>query len=182
MKTKRKERKEHRSQQNTDVETKVVRIDRTSKAVTGGTNFSFRALVVCGNGKGKVGYGIAKAKETSSAIRKAEDAAKAMMNDPKNKIPMNGSTVYYATEYNFGATKVKIIPGHEGSGVIAGQAMRSVFDVAGIRNVVGKIYKSTNPINVVQATIKALFNMSSPEEVAQRRGLRVEQLFNVEEG
>ena len=178
---KNKRNREKKTDENTVHTERVIDISRTTKTTSGGKKMGFRALVVVGNGDGKVGFGIGKAAEVIIAIKKATDSAKAMMNDQKSAIPLSDSTIHYDTVYDFSATKVFIKPGAEGTGIIAGEAMRGVFEVAGIENVVGKVYKSTNKINVVQATVKALHEMSSPADIAKRRGLSVDQLFNVAE-
>ena len=145
---------------------KLVQVNRVAKVVKGGRIFGFTALTVVGDGAGKVGFGRGKAREVPVAIQKALDAARKNMINVK----MNGSTLQYPINSRHGASKVFMQPASEGTGIIAGGAMRAVFEVAGIQNVLAKCYGSTNPVNVVQATFKGLRDMQSPDDVAARRG------------
>ena len=152
---------------------KLVQVNRVAKVVKGGRIFSFTALVVVGDGNGTVGYGRAKAREVPLAITKAVQAA------DKNKISvmLDGHTIQYAVTARHGASKIFMRPAAEGTGIIAGNAMRAVLELVGVRNVLAKCFGSTNPVNVVRATFEALRAMQSPEEVAARRNKKVEELF-----
>lgn len=151
---------------------KLVQVNRVAKTVKGGRIFAFTALTVVGDGNGKVGYGRGKAREVPQAIQKAMEAARRNM----IQVDLNGTTIQYATKANHGASKVFMQPASDGTGVIAGGAMRAVLELAGVQNVLAKCYGSTNPINVVRATFKALQSVSSPEEVAAKRGKTVEEI------
>jgi small subunit ribosomal protein S5 len=152
---------------------KLVQVNRVAKVVKGGRIFSFTALTVVGDGSGKVGFGRGKAREVPVAIQKAMEAARRNM----VQVDIKGDTIQYAVKGRHGASKVYMQPASEGTGVIAGGAMRSVLEIAGIHNVLAKCYGSTNPVNVVRATIKALESVSSPEEVATKRGKTVEEIL-----
>ncbi len=145
----------------------VLSINRCSKVVKGGRNFSFGALVVIGNRNGKVGYGYGKANEVSDAIRKAQDAAK------KNlvTVPRFGTTIPHTVLAKYSGSKILLRPASEGTGVIAGGAMRAVLDLAGIVDVLGKSLGSGNAANVVKATFKAIDMMRSKKDVLLKRGL-----------
>ncbi len=145
---------------------KLVAVNRVAKVVKGGRQFGFTALTVVGDGKGKVGFGYGKAREVPAAIQKAMQAARKNL---KN-VPLKKDTLYYAQTGSHGATRVYIQPASTGTGIIAGGAMRAVFECAGVRNVLAKSYGSRNPINVVRATMKALEGMRSPEAIAAKRG------------
>jgi len=156
-----------------ELQEKVVKINRNAKVVKGGRRFSFSAIVVVGDGNGIVGYGLGKANEVTDAISKGIDDAK------KNLIRVNvlKGTIPHETLTKFGAAKVLLKPAAPGTGVLAGGAMRAVLEVAGVQNVLSKCYGSTNPINVVRATINALTEMNSPAKVAAKRGLSVEEIL-----
>lgn len=145
---------------------KLVAVERNSKVVKGGRIFSFAASVVVGNGKGEIGIGRGKAREVPVAIQKAMDNAR------KNRvrIELNGKTIFHEITARHGATKVFMKPASEGTGIIAGGAMRPVFEVLGVEDVLAKIIGSSNPDNVMLATVKALQQMSSPEKIAKKRG------------
>jgi small subunit ribosomal protein S5 len=153
---------------------KLVEVNRVAKTVKGGRIFSFTALTIVGDGKGRVGFGRGKAREVPMAIQKAMDAARRNM----ISVDLNGQTIQYATIARHGASKVYMQPASEGTGVIAGGAMRAVLELAGVHDVLAKCYGSTSPVNVVRATFKALKNMKSPESVAEKRGKTVENILN----
>ena len=146
---------------------RIIHINRTSKVVKGGRRFSFSALVVVGDGSGNVGYGLGKAKEVPEAIRKGVEKAKKSM----IHVPIQGTTIPYDVIGKFGAGKVMLRPASQGTGVIAGGAARAILEVAGISDILSKCLGSNNPHNVVKATIKALQQLRSPEEIRARRGL-----------
>ncbi|MAZ45386.1 MAG: 30S ribosomal protein S5 [Gammaproteobacteria bacterium] len=151
---------------------KLVQVNRVSKVVKGGRIFGFTALTVVGDGNGKVGFGRGKAREVPVAIQKAMESARRNM----ERVELNGTTIWYPVTERHGASKVFMQPASEGTGVIAGGAMRAVLEAAGVQNVLAKCYGSTNPVNVVRATFKALNSMRSPESVAEKRGKSLEEL------
>lgn len=157
-----------------ELEEKVVKIKRVAKVVKGGRRFSFSAIVVVGNGNGIVGFGLGKANEVTDAISKGVDDAK------KNliRIPVLNDTIPHSSFTKFGAAKVLLKPAAPGTGVLAGGAMRAVLESAGIKNVIGKSLGSSNPHNVVKATVKALAEMRMPHQVAEQRGMTVAGVFN----
>ncbi|MGB0751160.1 MAG: 30S ribosomal protein S5 [Gammaproteobacteria bacterium] len=151
---------------------KLIGVNRVAKVVKGGRQFGFAALTVVGDGKGRVGYGRGKAREVPAAIQKAmEEARKNMV-----KVPLNGGTLHYAVTARHGAAKVYMQPASEGTGIIAGGAMRAVFECLGVRDVLAKCIGTNNPINVVRATVRGLADVQSPESVAAKRGLTVEEI------
>lgn len=154
---------------------KLVQVNRVAKTVKGGRIFTFTALTVVGDGNGKVGFGRGKAREVPAAIQKAMEAARRNMIEVDLK---DGGTLQYATTGRHSGSKVFMQPASQGTGVIAGGAMRSVFEMAGVQNVLAKCYGSTNPVNVVRATFQALQEMSSPDSVAAKRGKSVEEILN----
>ncbi len=151
---------------------KLVQVNRVAKTVKGGRIFAFTALTVVGDGNGRVGFGRGKAREVPLAIQKAMEAARRNM----ISVDLNGDTIQYPTKGAHGASKVYMQPASTGTGVIAGGAMRAVLEIAGVQNVLAKCYGSTNPVNVVRATFRALHEMQSPESVAARRGKTVEEV------
>ncbi len=151
---------------------KLVQVNRVAKVVQGGRVFGFTALSVVGDGNGRVGFGRGKAREVPLAIQKSMEAARRNMVD----VDLNGSTLWYPLTARHGASKVFMQPASEGTGVIAGGTMRALLEAAGVHNVLAKCYGSTNPVNVIQATFKALANMRSPETVARKRGKTVEEI------
>ena len=151
----------------TNLTDRVIHINRTAKVVKGGRRFSFSALVVVGDGSGNVGYGLGKAKEVPEAIRKGVENAKKNM----ISVPIQGTTIPYDVIGKFGAGKVMLRPASEGTGVIAGGAARAILEVAGTSDILSKCLGSNNPHNVVKATLKALQQLRSPEEIRARRGL-----------
>ncbi len=151
---------------------KLVGVRRVTKAVKGGRLFGFAALSVVGDGKGKVGYGRGKAREAQSAIQKSQEVARRNM----VQVYLNGVTLQYPIKARHGASLVYMQPASPGTGVIAGGAMRAVLELAGVQDVLAKCYGSTNPVNVVRATIKGLREMQHPRQVAERRGKTVEEI------
>lgn len=152
---------------------KLVAVNRVAKVVKGGRQFGFTALTVVGDGSGRVGFGYGKARELPLAIQKAMQAARKNL----RTVHLKQDTLQYELIGRHGATRVFMQPASEGTGIIAGGAMRAVFECAGVRNVLAKSYGSRNPINVVRATMNALANMRSPQEIAAKRGKTVEELF-----
>ncbi len=151
------------------LEERVVQINRVAKVVKGGRRFSFSAVVVVGDGAGHVGVGLGKAGEVPESIRKGvEDAKKNLI-----KIPMVGTTIPHEVNVQFSASKVMLKPASQGTGVIAGGSVRAVLEAAGVRDILSKIYGSTNPVNVTRATIEALRGLHSAEELGARRGVKL---------
>jgi len=157
----------------TELKEKLVNLNRVAKVTKGGRTFSFAAIVVVGDGNGTVGHGLGKARDVSESIAKAVDDAK------KNliKVPVLNGTIPHEQKGKYGAGKVLIKPAADGTGVIAGGAMRAVLEIAGVHNVLAKSMGSSNPHNVVKATIDALTKLRSPVEVARQRGISMEKLF-----
>ena len=148
---------------------KLVAVNRVAKVVKGGRQFGFTALTVVGDGKGRVGFGYGKAREVPLAIQKAMQSARNQL----ERVSLKDDTLHYEMIGKHGATKVYMQPASEGTGVIAGGAMRAVFEAAGVRNVLAKSYGSRNPINLVRATINALRSAQSPDRIAAKRGKAV---------
>ena len=157
-----------------ELKEKLVTLNRVAKVTKGGRTFSFAAIVVVGDGEGTVGYGLGKAREVASAITKAVDDAKKSL----IKVPIYNGTIPHAQHGRYGAGKVLIKPAADGTGVIAGGAMRAVLEVAGVQNVLAKSLGTSNPHNVVKATIDALGKLRSPLEVARMRGISLDKVFN----
>ncbi len=151
---------------------KLVAVNRTAKVVKGGRQFGFTALTVVGDGAGNVGFGFGKAREVPVAISKAMAQARRSM----VTVALKNNTLFYPVKGIHGATRVYMQPASEGTGVIAGGGMRAVLECAGVRNVLAKSYGSRNPINVVRATVKALAEVRSPEDIAAKRGKTVEEI------
>ena len=151
---------------------KLVTVNRVAKVVKGGRIFGFAALTVVGDGAGRVGMGRGKAREVPAAIQKAMENARRNM----TSIALNGDTLQYPVIGEHGAAKVYMQPASSGTGIIAGGPMRAVFEVLGVHNVLAKCIGTSNPINVVRATIQGLRDMSSPDQVAAKRGKSVEEI------
>lgn len=152
---------------------KLVAVNRVAKVVKGGRQFSFTALTVVGDGAGRVGFGYGKAKEVPQAIQKAMEAAKKNM----IQIDLAKGTVHHHVIASHGSSKVIIQPASEGTGIIAGGAMRAVFEVVGVENILAKSIGSRNPINLVRATINGLKSLHSPEQIAAKRGKTVQEIM-----
>lgn len=161
------------TQSTDDLQEKLVAVNRVAKVVKGGRQFGFTALTVVGDGNGRVGFGYGKAREVPIAIQKAMQAARKNM----VKLSLKDDTLQYATKGRHGATNVYMQPASEGTGIIAGGAMRAVFECAGVRNVLAKSYGSRNPINVVRATISGLTGIHSPKAIAAKRGKKVKEIL-----
>ncbi len=160
------------SQANDDLMEKLVAVNRVAKVVKGGRQFGFTALTVVGDGNGKVGFGYGKAREVPLAIQKAMEKARANM----ISVSIKDGTLQYALNARHGAAKVYMAPASEGTGVIAGGAMRAVFEAVGVHNVLAKCNGSRNPINLVRATINGLQQMKAPSDIAAKRGKTVEEI------
>ena len=158
----------------TELKDKLVQLNRVAKVTKGGRTFSFAAIVVVGDGNGTVGHGLGKARDVSEAITKAADDAK------KNlvKVPIYKGTIPHEVLGKFKADKVLLKPASDGTGVIAGGSMRAVLEIAGVHNVLAKSQGSSNPHNVVKATIEALKNLRDPRVIAKTRKITLEKLFN----
>jgi small subunit ribosomal protein S5 len=156
-----------------ELKERVVEINRVAKVVKGGRRFSFTALVVIGDEVNRVGVGYGKAREVPLAISKAVDDAK------KNlfEVPKHGTTITHEVIGKFGAARVLLRPASEGTGVIAGGGMRAVLELGGIRDILAKSLGTTNPVNMLKATVNGLKQLRRPEEVAQTRGLTVQQVL-----
>ena len=165
-------RNEH-TQGTDDLLEKLVTVNRVAKVVKGGRQFGFTALTVVGDSNGRVGFGYGKAREVPIAIQKSMQAARKNM----IKVNLTNETLQYAKKGRHGATYVYMQPASEGTGIIAGGAMRAVFECAGVRNVLAKSYGSRNPINVVRATISALKDIHSPRAIAAKRGKKVKEIL-----
>ncbi|MGE4571414.1 MAG: 30S ribosomal protein S5 [Candidatus Izemoplasmatales bacterium] len=167
-------RKPHSKREPKLYEERVVNIGRVTKVVKGGRRFKFSALVVVGDQNGKVGFGIGKASEVPDAIKKAIETAK------KNiiEVPMSGTTIPHTITGKFGAGKVFLRPAVEGTGVIAGGGVRAVLELAGIKDVLSKSLGSDAPVNIVSATVEALKQLRTVEEVAEMRGLTVQEVLH----
>ena len=154
-----------------DLSERVVHINRVAKVVKGGRRFSFSALVVVGDGKGHVGVGLGKANEVPDAIRKGNEKARKSM----FRIPLTATTIPHRVNGHFGAGRVMLRPASPGTGVIAGGVVRAVVEAAGIRDVLAKVIGTTNPHNVVRATVEALLRLESSRDVESRRGVSLAQ-------
>ena len=165
-------RMDRRDDRGSEFQEKIVSLNRVAKVVKGGRRFSFSALVVVGDGKGRVGAGLGKAGEVPDAIRKGVDDAKKHM----ITVPMVGTTIPHEVRYKLGAAKVMLKPGVPGTGVISGSSMRAVVEAAGIKDILTKSLGTDNPINVVRATVSALASLRTLASVAELRGRTPEQI------
>jgi small subunit ribosomal protein S5 len=157
-----------------ELKDKLVSLNRVAKVTKGGRTFSFAAVVVVGDGNGMIGHGLGKARDVSAAIQKAVDDAKKNM----VKVPVFKGTIPHEQHGKYGAGRIYIQPASEGTGVIAGGAMRAVLEMAGVHNVLAKSNGSSNPHNVIKATIDALVKLRSPLQVARDRDIDLEKVFN----
>ena len=153
---------------------KLIAVNRVSKTVKGGRQFTFTALTVVGDGNGKVGFGYGKAREVPVAIQKSMEYARKGMSN----VELDNGTLWHAVKSGHGAAKVYMQPASEGTGVIAGGAMRAVLEAVGVKDVLAKATGSRNPINLVRATVKGLSEMQSPTRIAAKRGKKVEEITN----
>jgi len=160
-------------QQQSDLAEKLIAVNRVSKVVKGGRIFSFTALTVVGDGAGKIGFGYGKAREVPAAIQKAMEKARRNM----VTVDLRGTTLQHAVKGKHSGSQVYMQPASDGTGIIAGGAMRAVLEVAGVQNVLSKCYGSTNPINIVRATFNALQGMNTPRGIAAKRGLSVKEIM-----
>ena len=152
---------------------KMIAVNRVTKVVKGGRILGFAALTVVGDGDGRVGMGKGKSKEVPAAVQKAMEEARRNM----SKVSLRSGTIHHNVIGHHGAARVMLAPAPKGTGIIAGGPMRAVFEVMGITDIVAKSHGSTNPYNMVRATFDALNNLSTPGEIAAKRGLSVEALF-----
>ena len=156
-----------------ELQEKLVQVNRVAKVVKGGRIFAFTALTVVGDGNGRVGFGRGKSREVPTAIQKAMEQAKRNMID----VQLDGSTLQYPVKAVHSGSRIFMQPASEGTGIIAGGSMRAVLEMVGVKNVLAKCYGSTNPVNVVRATFNGLAQMKSPEQVAAKRGKSVEDIL-----
>lgn len=163
-----------RDRDNTEQEftEQLINIRRVAKVVKGGRVFGFSALTVVGDGNGRIGMGRGNAREVPNAVQKSMENARQSM----FKVKLDGTTLQYPAVGHHGAAHVVIRPASEGTGIIAGGTMRAVFEAVGVENVLAKVIGTTNPINVTRATLDALRNMRSPDQIAAKRGINVEDL------
>ncbi|NNE16055.1 MAG: 30S ribosomal protein S5 [Saprospiraceae bacterium] len=166
-------RNKQKAVETSELKEKLVSLNRVAKVTKGGRTFSFSALIVLGDGNGRVGQGLGKARDVQECIAKAVDDAR------KNliQVPIINGTVPHEQKGKYGAGKVLIKPAADGTGVIAGGAMRAVLEMAGVHNVLAKSQGSSNPHNVVKATIDALGKLRDPHEIARQRGITLQKLF-----
>ena len=160
-------------EQDDGIREKMIAVNRVTKVVKGGRILGFAALTVVGDGDGRIGMGKGKSREVPVSVQKAMDQARRAM----EKVPLRNGTIFHAVEGHHGASRVMLHPAPEGTGVIAGGPMRAIFDVMGIRNIVTKSHGSSNPYNMVRATLDALSKLRSPSEIAAKRGKTVEELI-----
>ena len=152
---------------------KLIAVNRVAKVVKGGRQFGFTALTVVGDGNGRIGFGYGKAREVPAAISKAMERARKDM----RRFQLRGKTLHYATTAHHGASKVYMQPASEGTGIIAGGAMRAVFEVLGVHDVLAKCIGSSNPFNIVRATFRGLTQIQSPQDIADKRGKTLEEIL-----
>lgn len=160
-------------EQDDGIREKMIAVNRVTKVVKGGRILGFAAFTVVGDGDGRIGMGKGKSREVPVSVQKAMDQARRAM----EKVPLRNGTIFHAVEGHHGASRVMLHPAPEGTGVIAGGPMRAIFDVMGIRNIVAKSHGSSNPYNMVRATLDALSKLRSPSEIAAKRGKTVEELI-----
>lgn len=160
-------------EQDDGIREKMIAVNRVTKVVKGGRILGFAALTVVGDGDGRIGMGKGKSREVPVSVQKAMDQARRAM----EKVPLRNGTIFHAVEGHHGASRVMLHPAPEGTGVIAGGPMRAIFDVMDIRNIVAKSHGSSNPYNMVRATLDALSKLRSPSEIAAKRGKTVEELI-----
>lgn len=160
-------------EQDDGIREKMIAVNRVTKVVKGGRILGFAALTVVGDGDGRIGMGKGKSREVPVSVQKAMDQARRAM----EKVPLRNGTIFHAVEGHHGASRVMLHPAPEGTGVIAGGPMRAIFDVMGIRNIVAKSHGSSNPYNMVRATLDALSKLRSPSEIAAKRCKTVEELI-----
>lgn len=160
-------------EQDDGIREKMIAVNRVTKVVKGGRILGFAALTVVGDGDGRIGMGKGKSREVPVSVQKAMDQARRAM----EKVPLRNGTIFHAVEGHHGASRVMLHPAPEGTGVIAGGPMRAIFDVMGILNIVAKSHGSSNPYNMVRATLDALSKLRSPSEIAAKRGKTVEELI-----
>ena len=160
-------------EQDDGIREKMIAVNRVTKVVKGGRILGFAALTVVGDGDGRIGMGKGKSREVPVSVQKAMDQARRAM----EKVPLRNGTIFHAVEGHHGASRVMLHPAPEGTGVSAGGPMRAIFDVMGIRNIVAKSHGSSNPYNMVRATLDALSKLRSPSEIAAKRGKTVEELI-----
>jgi small subunit ribosomal protein S5 len=171
---KKREQRGERANVESEIKEKLVSLNRVAKVTKGGRTFSFAAVVVVGDGNGRVGHGLGKARDVTEAITKGVAEAKKNM----LKVPVINGTIPHQQKGKYGAGRVLIRPAADGTGVIAGGAMRAVLEIAGVHNVLAKSMGSSNPHNVVKATIDALTKLRSPLDVSRQRGVKLEKVFN----
>jgi small subunit ribosomal protein S5 len=152
---------------------KMIAVNRVTKVVKGGRILAFAALTVVGDGDGRVGMGKGKAREVPVAVQKAMERARRGM----NRVPLRNGTVQHTVVAKHGAARVMLAPAADGAGIIAGGPLRAIFDVVGVHNIVAKSHGSTNPYNMVRATLKALERLRTPAEIAAKRGKTVEEIL-----
>lgn len=160
-----------------DLQEHLINVRRVAKVVKGGRIFGFSALTVVGDGKGRIGMGRGKAREVPLAVQKAMESARRNM----SRVHINNGTLHYTVKSRHGGAQVVMRPASEGTGIIAGGTMRAVFEAVGIRDVLAKCIGSTNPVNVVRATLKGLRDMQYPDDVAARRGISTKELLGLED-
>lgn len=160
-------------EQDDGIREKMIAVNRVTKVVKGGRILGFAALTVVGDGDGRIGMGKGKSREVPVSVQKAMSQARRAM----EKVPLRNGTIFHAVEGHHAASRVMLHPAPEGTGVIAGGPMRAIFDVMGIRNIVAKSHGSSNPYNMVRATLDALSKLRSPNEIAAKRGKTVEELI-----